>query len=593
MSFPTTELLDSFIRPAEDPLSLEGAWKLFDSALTGAIEGEAFHSLHGTENTAVYYWSPGEFTEPAVKGEIYKMPHPGTGEELELWACLTKVTAPESPSGYRLQLHYVAFNKTGFIVERMDNGVLHLLGESNISEASEGDQVGFQVLAGKVISWYKHGAGAWEVVREDTDSTYTKGYVAVGVIGREPAWRNFGASGEASKERKTGHPPITVPIVGSRVLVAEHAAPTEHCAFPGAAHVLPSGEVLAVYCVKSKHESKDGVIYAKRSSNEGATWGVPYVIAKSLRAETGCANADATVLSDGSVVVLFDESDNETYQVIRCVRSTDEGNTFGSFATIPTNFTYKVTEGNNMGGAVGGPAVELSAPGHLVMGQQGCNAGQSTTYLWAATATSSNYGVTWATGVPITEYDGIHSSEEPCISWVKEPEGHKKLLVALRNDVDHDCRMASSTDEGATWSEPHVVEMASRNNVGRPALFQGKDGGLLLMQRIWETNGWPAFHYSSDFGATWSPKVAIDEENLPHVYGQWCVLPDSEEKACAGLVYAMQNSESVAKVYFRKFTASETYTPEREPLTVTKPGVTSPHEKLGVTSPEQRRRGEA
>jgi len=549
MSFPATTLLDSFIRAPESPLGLvTGQWTLYDSALTGAIEEEAFHSLHGTENTSVYYWNGEEFTEPAVCAEVHAVPLLVEGGELELWICL-KVGAKED--GYRLQL----VNKgTGFLVERRDNGTLYELGKSyGLTEVEVGDKIGFQALAGKVVTWLKRGAGAWEVIREDADATYTTGYVAVGVIGHRACWRNF----EAEKAARNPHlPPIEPPaIVGARHLVIEHPEGAEgSCAFPGSARVVPSGEVLAVYRRGTSHTSKDGVIVAKRSTDGGETWGSEYTIAKSARSETDCREAGATVLSDGSVLVTFLETDNVGgYQVMRCIRSTDEGATFGPFITIPTNFTFYVVGGKNMGGAISAPVIEQK-PGHLIVGTHGCNTGQNLVYVNAATAVSTDFGKTWSTGVTIVAYDGTLDYEEPCIVRVKEYPLKMKLLCALRSDVDHKIRTTESTDEGATWSVPVV---AVTGGTGRPAIFQSKDGGLVLMQRDETHSGRPVFHYSSDFGVTWSSAITIDTEEHSHVYGEWYSLPDVEDKSHFGLVYGMQYGEALAKIYARQFTAFE------------------------------------
>ncbi len=77
------------------------------------------------------------------------------------------------------------------------------------------------------------------------------------------------------------------------------------------------------------------------------------------------------------------------------------------------------------------------------------------------------------------------------------------------------------------------------------------------MQRDETHSGRPVFHYSSDFGVTWSSAITIDTEEHSHVYGEWYSLPDVEDKSHFGLVYGMQYGEALAKIYARQFTAFE------------------------------------
>src|SRR5271166_2965016 len=202
MPFPSLELLDSFKRGNENPLSNGGQWSIihgFSSGGRGAVVNEQFESkAEFGLGTAASFWNVKTFTSPAVADIVSKEP-----TELKrtfvLFAALVNPTE-ESRSGYVLTVEReILPGMFAFILAKMVEGVFSTLAETTGVSVAQGDLLGLQVTEGKVIAWHKSEVGSWTIVNEHADASYTAGYVGIGARGEEEAGvQNFEAvSGEA------------------------------------------------------------------------------------------------------------------------------------------------------------------------------------------------------------------------------------------------------------------------------------------------------------------------------------------------------------------------------------------------------------
>lgn len=191
MALPTLSVLDNFNRAAEKPLSNGGKWALIGGEVTtGEIKateenwrGETAFKA-GSENAA--YWTPVEFTNPAVAAKIAADINGLEGRGFRLYACLQSPTSATEKSGYILYLEETTTGAPGkytFKLQKMTKSVVSALATVTAVAVSLGDLFALQVSGGKVIAWHKEGAGAWTIVAEGTDSTWTKGFVGMGMAG--------------------------------------------------------------------------------------------------------------------------------------------------------------------------------------------------------------------------------------------------------------------------------------------------------------------------------------------------------------------------------------------------------------------------
>lgn len=240
MPFPTTELLDSFLR-TERPLAAPHWTKLswvFD-------EGECFSPEFGWVPTATFgeggsgvYWNHHEYTEPAIlvdnkRWESQKFLEEGSqpNASISLWGCLN----PTTHSGYRLELTpEETTNQWDFSLKKVVAGAASVLGSKTAVTVTE--TFGITVSGGKVKAW------ADEVVSfEAADATYTTG--RVGIEGTEKAV--FGAQNFRAGPPVGGPPEFTNPgtqhsYVGTPVSLQLEATNTTEYKATG----LPEGLTL-------------------------------------------------------------------------------------------------------------------------------------------------------------------------------------------------------------------------------------------------------------------------------------------------------------------------------------------------------------
>ena len=236
MPFPTLELLDSFKRPFEEPLSNGGKWKTFHpiNNTTGYLSGTDWENyLAGKVEGA--YWSPIEFSNPGVAIERDRRTKEDSGY-WSLWACISNPTTAEI-SGYRLKMTFTAANLFEVKLERCDKNSFTVLSTTLAEAFNDGDRIGLAVQGGKVQYWRKKGAEAWEERASAADVTYTKGYVGFAVEAADGDTANFEAGSGEGGVPTVENPGTQHTRKGKEVAFKIHATNATHYAATG----LPAG----------------------------------------------------------------------------------------------------------------------------------------------------------------------------------------------------------------------------------------------------------------------------------------------------------------------------------------------------------------
>lgn len=199
MAFPAVSLLDNLTRAAEKPLSKSGAWVFIAGTVkTGEISGEAWKATDAfaTENGA--FWSLEELGGEVGMALEY---HGGLTSERygRIWCCMSSPDLA-SKSGYVLKVRgEAAAGKVKFLLEKCVEGAFSTLKEKAAVALAAGDRIGISAQSGTVTVWKKAGAGAWEVILEHADASYTSGFVGLSGAGNTHTWRNAEAGGTVVK----------------------------------------------------------------------------------------------------------------------------------------------------------------------------------------------------------------------------------------------------------------------------------------------------------------------------------------------------------------------------------------------------------
>jgi hypothetical protein len=170
MAFPVLEVLDTFKRGEEKPLSNGGKWVTGYTTLgVGEIRKELWW---GEETYAFVLWNQ-QFLEPAVAIEIVGTF--ATGKVFYLLSC-----APEEgkaySKGYALSATKEAgSNEWGLNLQKNESVLSSKAGVT----IAPGDKMALWVHNGKVTSWVHH-EGTWNEIQSVSDTTFSKGYSGIG-----------------------------------------------------------------------------------------------------------------------------------------------------------------------------------------------------------------------------------------------------------------------------------------------------------------------------------------------------------------------------------------------------------------------------
>ncbi len=190
MAFPTTPVLDTFVRANENPLD-NGTWESFPhwfaNNLTQILSNSA--QATGTDNGAVWKTT--------------------FGQDQEAYVTITEVNGL---AWFAINIRGTVFNNSGFLNDSYDVGIDvggqpgKILCENqspdwgtwgaNVTQSvSNGDSLGIRAIGSALEAWYKPSGGSWTQIRTGTNSTHIQSgkiSLAFGYSGTSPKFNDFG-----------------------------------------------------------------------------------------------------------------------------------------------------------------------------------------------------------------------------------------------------------------------------------------------------------------------------------------------------------------------------------------------------------------
>ena len=251
---------------------------------------------------------------------------------------------------------------------------------------------------------------------------------------------------------------------------------------------LKDGTLLASGIGKGAEKKECVALF--RSTDDGATWSTPEPISN-FPSNRNHRNGYMTVLKDGTVLLLFKDRDRKPRKPEPLFSwSSDGGKTWTDPVQGPDNLVSAGIGGASFGGIV-------LPDGELLLPMFVCGKGEmgNASYVWR----SRDGGRTFHRKDLIAA-DGYNET-----TLLRLPSG--KLLAALREvnlayptDGDDFTAIASSTDDGRTWSPPRRVT-AAWEHPGHLTLLP--DGRVLLIYGVRHPPQGMGGLVSEDEGRTW------------------------------------------------------------------------------------------
>lgn len=282
------------------------------------------------------------------------------------------------------------------------------------------------------------------------------------------------------------------------VIEFQTVAAKDVCAWPNLTE-LPDESIVASIFNQPGHGSLPGDVDCWATTDGGKTWQLRGTAAPRDNATSNRMNVAAGLATDGDMVVIAsgygeigaDKPFSERVLVAKVYRSWD-----GARSWIVTSDLPMAPDG-----------AHLIPFGDITVANDGsmrvlCYTAWKT---WATyMLTSRDEGRSWAEPVKIGE--GVNEGAPLHL-------GEGKWIAVIRTVSPADCRLYTSDDDGATWTDRGPVTEASQH----PAhLLKLKDGRVLMTygNRRQERPGVEA-KFSSDGGLTWTDPLRIQE--LPMV----------------------------------------------------------------------------
>lgn len=323
------------------------------------------------------------------------------------------------------------------------------------------------------------------------------------------------------------------PVLGSPVTVTD----VDHDAFPGFV-IANDGTYVMAYREGTAHNSGDGAIYVRRSSDDGATWGSKIAVASGSFDWRG---ASLTKLSDGRIVLAAG------IRTTAPAATTDGGYTFISSDSGATwDSGTRISDTFSDWSRVEGPVTEL-ADGTWLLPIYGKDSGD--TYWTVRVLSSTDDGATWTELADIADgpTDSIYYNETGMVRV-----GASTLVAFIRADdggiggSGDAIYRSQSTDDGATWSDP-VIVIDGAGSCPKPHFRANGDIVLLLRNTSSGSEPYPGFlTRSSDFGLTWENCEDLTVDNYM-VYGQSFEDPADLKLA---MVIGDENAAGTASVIY-------------------------------------------
>jgi len=313
---------------------------------------------------------------------------------------------------------------------------------------------------------------------------------------------------------------------------------------------LQNGDWLCVwsYYFDAITDASNSEIWARKSTNKGVSWGNAYQIIPIAGGTGGLRHPSLYQKADGDIVMLvgLEATDHLSAQIMQYI-SDDNGDTFtvvGSiyatsdyespdYITLASNRIFKTQTGR------------LLFPFHIPT----TDAHYSNTGIMVSRVIySDNEGTDWSVSATIMGVSTPALEQllaEPCI--VQLPNA--TLLCTMRTRSGY-VRISTSTDNGATWSNPPTksATLALSNSMHSTAYVNGKliaignrvEGatingvGARIHQDLWK---------SEDLGSTWTFVKNITDKSGVYVFAE----PIIKEKASSIIVFYDQYPPSGAE----------------------------------------------
>jgi Neuraminidase (sialidase) len=335
-------------------------------------------------------------------------------------------------------------------------------------------------------------------------------------------------------------------IIGAEVLVAGTTAAPNYQAFPGLCQ-CDTGDLLVSYMRATDHAStRNGNIVAKRSTDNGATWGAEFVIqdnANDLR------DSDLVTLANGDIICSYTQyvgGDHDAY----VTKSTDNGATWGT--------PVLVTSSLDSWTFICGRVIQLPN-GDLLAPYYGRDSTDSLDR--SAVSRSTDGGATWAALSAIDSGTFGRHAQEPVLAHDSDLD---RIWCAVRSDgAQNRIYLFWSDDSGATWTQPTSAILTDSS--GKPALIVTPEGALALAYR--DGVNLAKLRWSFDKGSSWSAAVGVNSSAV-YDYASWWNLSDGT----LGLAWAVQQNSTDADVAFQRMSPPAAFAIHATRHILTNPG---------------------
>lgn len=330
--------------------------------------------------------------------------------------------------------------------------------------------------------------------------------------------------------------PARVPALPKVTVFEPTASPGSFGAYRGfgATVALPDGRLLCLAVKASYHASSDSVVVGKYSSDNGATWDASETSFPEI------ASCEITVLASGRLAALLDDF-GAALRYPEYIYSDDDGASWSTGVVIDWDFAS--------GYAYPSDITELPN-GDLLASAYGFDVAASGDYTlrWSK---STDDGATWTPLSTIGSIGGYSVVEPRCAVL---DNGDVYAVMHTQDSIPTDYYYAISTDDGATWGTPVLIEAG--NSWNRPGLTHFENDNLIVGVNEYSSFTW-TYRESDNGGINFNDSVELDTPTatwvplksaavaLAHSYG------DSQQ---VGFTYSEEAlDQQQAKTYYRQW----------------------------------------